>query len=86
MYMCVVACIHTYVDVSQQMQTHSIHTQTTYTAHHTSIPTVVVSLMIHDYMYVYENLDVHVQVYGYLDIWMCMCCAHVYVHVYVFLT
>ena len=32
--------------------------------HHTSIPTVVVSLMIQDNMYVY------VYVLGYLDIWI----------------
>ena len=66
--------VYTCVDVSQQVQT-----QTTYTAqtHHTSIPTVVVSLMIHDNMFVY--IYVYVHVHGYMDLGMCVC-------VYVFLT
>ena len=38
---------------------------------HTSIPTVVVSLTIHDNMYVYVYVHVHVCVHGYID--MCMC-------------
>ena len=39
------------------------HTQTTYTAqtHHTSIPTVVVSLMIHDNIYKFVYLYMYCQ-------------------------
>ena len=37
---------------------------------HTSIPTVVVSLMIHDIMCVYVYVHVHVYVHGCLDIWI----------------
>ena len=50
-------------------------TQTTYTAqtHHTSIPTVVVSLMIHDNMYVYAHVLVYAYGYGYIDMCICMC-------------
>ena len=60
------ACFHTCVD---QMQTHSGQTQITYTAqtHRISMPTVIVSLMIHDNMYLkktfvfkYMNMCVHV--------------------------
>ena len=76
---CVVACFHTFVDVSQQMQTHSrqTHTQTTYRAqtHHTFIPTVVVSLMIHDNMYVYLYVHVYVYVYVYVHVLKDICCV-----------
>ena len=39
----------------------------------TSIPTVVVSLMIHDNMYIYICVHVHVYVYGYVDLLTCAC-------------
>ena len=68
---CAVACLHTCVD---QMQTHSrqTHTQTTYTAQtrHTSIPTVVVSLMIDDNMY--ENLYMYMIICVYMCMYMCI--------------
>ena len=49
--------------VSQQMQTHK---QDTAQTHRTSIPIVVVSLMIHDHVYVF----IFVHVYGDMEIWI----------------
>ena len=71
---CAVACFHTCVD---QMQT---HTQTTYTAqtHHTSTPTVVGSLMIHDTMYV--DIYIYIYIYIYISVFI-----YVYVHVHVYM-
>ena len=44
--------------------------------HHTFIPTVVVSLMIHDNMYIYVYVYVNMCVYAYLcvyNVYVCMC-------------
>ena len=48
--------------------------------HHTSIPTVIVSLMIHDNMYVYMFLCMYMCVYVFLWVYKSIC---VYVCVYV---
>ena len=56
------------------------YTQTTYTAqtHHTSIPTVVVSLMVHVHMYVNMCMYMYMCLYVYLCVYneyvsMCVC-------------
>ena len=83
---CVVAVFtHVLMCRNRCRHTGERQTQTTYTAqtHHTSKPTVSVSLMIHDNMYVYIFVYVQVHVHahrctgirvdGYLDMGMCMC-------------